>query len=178
MADGCECHARGIGFAVGAVACDVGSGDECSAQEFCANVWFLLPGVNDSVAHEPFVHCVQQCAFVNNASARGVDDDGLMLKSVHERFICHVEGGCRSIGGQGRVEGDDVGQILDLSQRTPAAVVVGVERKGLAQRVAEQQLTSSLSYEGFESLPYSGSDMSDAYDAYRAAGEAEASVVL
>ena len=77
-ADVAQCHPRGIGLAVGALARDVRRGDEGSAEEFLVDVGLVLPGVDDGLADGSAIHGPEQCLLIDDASACGIDEDAAM----------------------------------------------------------------------------------------------------
>ena len=124
-----QTHARAVGFAVCAVSCNVGSGDESKVEELAVNVGFVFPRVDDGTSNFARLNgCFEGC-FVGAFSARGIDEDAALAECVKERDISQMVGGVRAYGSEGRVERDDLTLFGKVSQRVGFSLRwVAVER--------------------------------------------------
>ena len=124
-----QTHARAVGFAVCAISCNVGSGDESKVEELAVNVGFVFPCVDDSAGYFARLNgCFEGCC-VGAFSARGIDEDAALAECVKERGIGQMVGGVCAFSGEGCVECDDLALFGKVSQRVGFSLGwVAVER--------------------------------------------------
>ena len=112
-----ERHAGGVGLAVGRVAGDVGRADEDVVEQVEVDVGFVLPDVDDGVAHLAFLQGVEQGLCLDDFAARGVGDDGASLQAAEEVCIDQVKSLVSLFADKGDVEGQHVAFLHQLLQR-------------------------------------------------------------
>ena len=107
--EGVEGHLRGAGLAVGTVAGDVGRGETGHRQETGIGVRLVFPDVDDGLTDLPVGKGVDEGVGVGDGTSRGIDEERAAAQRGEEGLIGQMVGGTRAVGGEGNMEGDDVG---------------------------------------------------------------------
>ena len=111
-----QTHPCAVGFAVCAISCNVGSGDEGKVEELAVNVGFVFPRVDHCTTYFARLNgCFESCC-VGAFSACGIDEDAALAECVKERGIGQMVGGVRAFSGQGCVERDDLTLFCKVSE--------------------------------------------------------------
>ena len=170
FAQGLQYHACGIGLSVGTVARNMRRAQIHLAEQALTYVWFMLPGVDDSLPQEPLVQRRLQCLVVHHLPPAGVDEVGTAGKMVHKGTVGQMKSGPLAFPHQWSMKRQDIRLLLQLLQR--AERHAGTFLCLLAWRVVKQQAHS----QGSQSLAHSLPHMPHAHDSHRGAREVQSPV--
>ncbi len=143
-----ERHAGGVCLAIGRIAGDVGRADEGAVEQVEADVWLVLPDVNDGVARLSCLQGMEQGLRLDDFAARGVGDDGAALQAVEEVGIGQVEGLVDAFADEGDVEGQHVAFLYQLLQRGEEVFSFLLLAWRVVQQDAHAQLATYLCHFG------------------------------